>query len=313
MPQAIIDIGTNTLILLIGKVGRGKKLEIIHDEAIITRLGQGLNDYHFFCEEAFTRTFDALKKFKKTCEKFKVKNIKAVGTAACRISANIDVLKHKMKTELQIPLEVISGNDEANYTFQSAYKDFSQKHKKLIVVDIGGGSTEIIYGPLSSTNKNPASTISLPIGSVKITEHAQPSDPITKLEFNALVKFIRNNIKDELDFFYDENINLDKYHLVATAGTATTLYAIKEKMKIYDSSQVNGGLITKSELENIINHLAKLTLQERQKLPGLEPLRADVILSGAVLLYELLSYFKKDEFTISDRGLRFGAFYKNYL
>jgi exopolyphosphatase/guanosine-5'-triphosphate,3'-diphosphate pyrophosphatase len=306
MPQAVIDVGTNTLILLILKKLPSGKLKVLHDEAIITRLGQGLTDHHFFQNEALKRCYQAFDHFSKICKQHKRKKITAIGTAACRIAANIDVLRLKLKQEYNIDLKIISGNEEAEYTFKSVWQDFGKTNSKFIVVDIGGGSTEIITGPTRAGSTKPDSLISLPFGSVRLTEQFISTDPISKKEFNHLVKSIRTKIKDELDSFYDDDMDLTPHQFVATAGTATTIFAIHHQMEKYDPKKVNGGKITKENLESVINLLASKTTIERQKLPGVQPLRADVILTGAVLLYELLNYFQKEEIIISDRGLRYG-------
>ncbi|MBX7147761.1 Ppx/GppA family phosphatase [bacterium] len=310
MAQAVIDIGTNTVILLVAEQKKSG-LSIIHDEAHITRLGQGISETHCFNAQAIKRTLDVLKNYAATCKKLKVKKIVAVGTAACRNAANADVFIDRLKKECGLKLEVISGNDEADYVFNSAYADFGKKLKKIIVVDIGGGSTEIITGP-GKTKAKPEAIISIPFGSVKLTEQYIHSDPVEVDEFKNLVTGIRHNLKDELEDLFSVDFDSTEYTLVATAGTATTLASVTQKLKKYDSEKVHGSTLKKEKLESLINEMLKMTISQRQKLTGIEPLRADVILAGAVLLYEILSYFKKDSCLISDRGLRFGVFYKKF-
>ncbi|MDO8520216.1 MAG: hypothetical protein Q7T11_08660 [Deltaproteobacteria bacterium] len=305
---AVIDVGTNTLILLIARL-KGKKIEPLHDEAVITRLGQGLTDNHFFSSEAMNRTRKVLVGFKKKCDELKVKKIAAVGTAACRIAANAKVFVDAVKKETGVKIDIISPDEEANCTFQAALSDFGGK-QKLIVVDIGGGSTEIVTGPLNA-KKTPESVMSLTTGSVRLTEQYIHSDPINSEDFNRLHIGIRNGLTDDLDGFYP-NTDFSGYQMVATAGTATTLAALDKKMARYNPTKIHGSKLKKKNLEDLIARLVPLSVAERQKLPGIEPLRADVILSGALLLNEIMRYFKQETTLISDRGLRYGIFLKRF-
>lgn len=313
MNHAVIDIGTNTIILLVVKV-KGKKVEeVLHDEAIITRLGQALTENHFFLSPAMDRTTATLQKFAETCEKFKVKKIVAVGTAACRIAANASVFINRVKKETGIKIQVISGDQEAEFAFASVWNDFGAKHKKIIVVDIGGGSTEIITGPMPKKQGLPDNVISLHLGSVRFTEQYITRDPITQEEFARLQLAVKNAIADELDDFYPKDFDPTQYTLVATAGTATTLAAMDKKLTKYSSKKIQGTKLTLDNLEKLIDELAAKSIAERQKMPGLEPLRADVILTGALILRETMTYFKQTETLISDRGLRFGVLAKKIL
>lgn len=310
---AVIDIGTNTLILLIAKKNGRRGFKVVSDEAVITRLGKGLTDNHFFTPDAMDRTLEVLKHFKSKCEKKKVKKIITVATAACRIAANAKVFTDSVKKDCGLKVDVISGNREAEYVFHAAWHDFQAK-KKIIVVDIGGGSTEVITGPLLKKGKagGPESVLSLQMGSVRFTEHFVNTDPISEDQFNRLLVGTRNFVADELGGFF-KDFDPNSYKLVATAGTATTLAAIDRKIKKYSARAIHGKWLKKESLEKIIQILVPLSIKERQRLPGMEPMRADVILAGALILNELMRFFKKKEALISDRGLRYGVLYKNIL
>lgn len=311
MPNAVIDIGTNTLILLIGEPLK-KSIKVIHDEAVICRLGQELSENHFFLPEAMKRTLEVLKKFKTTCDEKKVEKITAVGTASFRQAANSDVLVKMIKKECGFKPSILSGEEEAEGVFLAALNDFGLDHKKLIVVDIGGGSTEITTGPMKGKNR-PESVISLPLGSVVLTETYIHSDPVDPADFQRLQKGINNSLKDYLDDFYDNAFNSQEYSLIATAGTATTLAAMDQQMTVYQPEGIHDSRLKKKKLQKLIALLASKTIQERQKIAGLEPLRADVILAGGLLLHGIMNYFKKEETIISDRGLRYGVFYKKFI
>lgn len=325
MPHAVIDIGTNTLILLIAEPQPRGKIRVLRDEAVITRLGQGLIHNHFFLSEAMQRTIEVLARFRKTCDEAGVKKITVVGTAAFRYAANATVFLEKAEKDCGLKISTISGEEEARHAFHAAWKDFGGGRKKLIVVDIGGGSTEIITGPQSAKKLHrragparqagsaPQTVISLGLGTVRLTELYAQSDPLSKNDFGRMWTAIKNGLRDELDDFYPSTFEPRKCALVATAGTATTLAAMHRKMAVYDPVKVHGATLNRNNLKKLIDLIAPLPVKERQKLPGLDPLRADVILSGALLLNEILSYFKQDKVIISDRGLRYGVFYQKYL
>lgn len=314
MTYAVIDIGTNTLLLLVAKAKkRPKKIVVIADRAIITRLGQGLTENHFFISEAMNRTLLALAGFKEICKTNKVKKIVAVGTAACRTAANVEVFIDRVREQLGIKIDVIKGDQEAEYAFAACWQDFGGKNKKLLAIDIGGGSTEIITGPVDAKKDRPKTVISLPLGSVRLTEQFVTTDPISTEGLNRLRVAVRNGLHDELEGFYGASFDPGELTMIATAGTATTLAAIDLNLKTYSAKKVHGYKLKKQNLERMLLRLISMTVKERQGLPGMEPLRADVILAGALLLHEALCYFKKEEVIISDHGIRYGIFWKKFV
>jgi len=310
MISSVIDIGTNTVILLIAKVNKSS-IRVLHDEAHITRLGQGLSENHFFHAAAMQRTLEVLKKFKKTCDEFDVEKIEVVGTAAFRVAANAQVMLEKVKDECGFKVKIITGEEEAEAVFHAAYHDFQKEHKKLLVIDIGGGSTEIIIGP--GPKNGPQALVSLPMGSVRLTEEYIRHDPIAPEEFKSLLNFLKNELQDQLDDFMPAGVSTEEYTLVATAGTATTVAATALKMSEYDPEKIHGHVLMKEELGELIDQFINSDINTRKKMPGMTPERADVIVAGSILLHAILTYFKKDRVLISDRGLRYGVFYKKFL
>lgn len=311
MTNAVIDIGTNTVLLLIARLKSKHQLGVIHQESAVPRLGQGLSENHCLDAPAMERTLEVLKKYKEICKQHKVKKIIAVGTAACRIAANTKVFIDRVKKECGFKLEVISSDKEAEYTFHSAWEDFGNQSNKLLVIDIGGGSTEVITGPLAPKNPAPTTLISLPIGSVRLTEEYVRRDPISEEELQRLHLAIRNGVRDELDEFYPKDFNSSEYTMIATAGTATTLAAIDKKIDSL-SPKIHGATLQKENLEKIIQELVNKNIKQRQAMSGMEPLRADVLLAGVLLLNELMRFFNQKQTLVSQHGLRFGVFYKKF-
>ena len=302
---ATIDIGTNSVLLLIIEQQADNSIKVLADVATICRLGQGIGQTGELAPEAMARTLATLKNYRAQCNQHNVSKMMAVGTQALRIASNAKTFLQQVQKELGFEIQVITGEREAELTWRAASTDFG---KDIVVVDIGGGSTEIISCDRSlvrSFSRQKLESISLPIGTVVLTEQFCKSDPLTEDEFTQLKNFIDETVKNE-------STRAREYEstLVATAGTATTLAAMHQKMAVYHPAQIHGSILPVSDLQKMIEELKTKTLEERKKISGLHPDRADVILSGAVLLEQLAQIFHCSEITISDRGVRWGLVYE---
>lgn len=288
MKIAAIDIGTHSVLLLIAEKHSDGTIIPLIEEATLTRIGEGMGSTSVFLPAGMQRTLDVLKKYKTICDKHGVEKIVAVGTAAFRKATNAKDFVAHVEKECGIVIKIIPGEREAELTWKAASTDFG---KDIVVVDIGGGSTEII---------STGSAISIPIGSVLLTEkYGQDYDKLC------------NAIDDKLPFIGHQTSDIEHRALVATAGTATTLGAIKNKMKVYQHAEIHGSKISLEEIKTIIADLKSKTVEERKKIPGLEPGRADVILAGSLLLQKITHHFGIEEITISDRGVRWGLIYES--
>ena len=257
-------------------------------------MGEGVSSSGQLKPEAIRRTLTVLKSYRLLCDQNGVQKILAVGTQALRLAGNAKTFLAEVKKECGFDLQIISGEREAELTWKAASTDFGADS---VVVDIGGGSTEIISCD---------SAVSLPVGTVVLTEQFCHSDPVTDQEFQDLKQEIKNQLSS--------HPVLSTRHsrtLLAVAGTATTLAAIHQKMHIYHHSQIHGSTLPLSSLRQIIQELKSKTIEERKKILGLHPKRADVILSGAVLLEQLAEKAGVSQITISDRGLRWGLAYES--
>lgn len=302
--KATIDIGTNSVLLLIGKPIRGSSFKVVCDRAEGTRLGEGLTARGTISPEAADRTTAVLREYRKLCDEHGCDEIAVVGTAALRQSANSDEFKLEVKRELDLDIEIISKEREAELTYAASKRDFGNR---IIVLDIGGGSTELI----TEKGDEVIRLLSMPTGCVSLLESFVPSDPISLGDMGDL----RHAIKNTLDSFVDSETyaNRGGKKLIATAGTATTLMAIRLRLEPYDPAVVHGKKLSAAEMKNVVNAIASRTVSERVKdLKGLNPQRADVILTGAVLLQEAMDYLGYSEVTISDRGVKWGLFYERF-
>lgn len=292
---AVLDLGTNTLILLIAEI-RGKNFTVLHDEARVVRLGEGIQHNQYFLPQAMDRAVRTLRDFKTIIEHFNCESVRAVGTAGFRNAHNADEFIHRVRDETGIEIKVITGDTEADLIFAAAQADFPDLPRPLLVLDIGGGSTEFIF----ATDDGSKSATSLPFGSVKLTEKFIATDPPTTDEIQNLVVAIQKQLSEL-------NKNPRPAALVATAGTATTLQALALGLLHYDPAQVHGSILKTERLKELILKLEALTFDERKVLPCLEPKRADVIVAGARILLTVCEYFGMVEIHISDRGLRYGV------
>ena len=308
MKLATIDIGTHSVLLLITEKNQSGAIISIADEATLTRIGEGMGSHNIFVTAGMERTLAVLKKYKTICDKHGVKKIIAVGTAAFRKAGNAKEFVAQVQKECGIAIEIISGEREAALTWRAASTDFGND---IVVVDIGGGSTEIIEYDrtmVRSCDGKKTKCISLPIGSVILTEQFCHSDPISDHDYKNLKSQITKALKN-----YRTIVPSYNRTLIATAGTATTLGAIQKKMTTYKHAEIHGSKLTLQELKKIIADLKSKTIAERKKIAGLEPGRADVILAGATLLEKIASHFSAKEITVSDRGVRWGLVYETQI
>lgn len=294
---AILDIGTNTALLLIAEIFPDKTYRVLHDECEVVRLGEGIHHEPRFLSAAMQRTKDLLLRYRATIDRFACEKILAVGTASFRRANNAAAFCAEVKQDTGIEIEIISGEKEARLIYLAARGDFADLETPLLVLDIGGGSTEFIL----ENRTGGISENSLNFGVVKLTERFLPSDPPTGDQVKSLTKFVREEIS---------SLSCAKErprHMIATAGTPTTLCALSLNLMSYDASRVHGERLSLEQIENLTAKLSQMTLQERIKLPCLPEKRADVILAGAHILLCVMQHFGLKELVVSDHGLRYGV------
>ena len=272
-------------------------LQDVLDLATITRLGEGLKETGSISPKAWKRTFSALKGYKETAERHGVDEIYCVGTAALREASNSKAFVETVREELGIPVTVITGRDEAYYTYLSVKQDRFFGTDRFIVVDIGGGSTEIIEGDREGFHD----FVSLPVGSVKLTEMFIRSDPPAKDELMRLTRFLGETISAPFDG--------SDATIVGTAGTITNLAGIVLGLETYAKERVHGLRICIREIDEVIHGMKAMTVAERGRVRGMERGREDILLQGIILMREIMRYFKAREFVVSANGVRYGVLY----
>jgi exopolyphosphatase / guanosine-5'-triphosphate,3'-diphosphate pyrophosphatase len=295
---ASIDIGTNTILLLIAEVEGGKLKPLLEKETVV-RLGEGLQKNGILSKEAMDRGLQTLAQYSEQCQAMKVQKIFAVGTSALREAKNSEDFLKWVKEKLKLSIEVISGEEEAQLSYLAVARDLEETKKSVLVVDVGGGSTEFILGKGDRINQ----WVSLPLGSVRFTEQFLQSDPVQEEEWEKMRK-------DILKLFVKIPNPREPFSMVGVGGTATTLASVEQGLKEFIPQKIHHFVLKKEALGKQLLLFRSKTSDERKKIPGLAPARADVILAGGTILYLAMEKLECPSVLISCHGVRYGLLYK---
>ena len=306
MKIASIDIGTNTTLLLLAEGTGPADVRVLAERAEITRLGRGIGRAGDLGREGIERTLAVLRGYA-TLARAHGAAVHALGTEALRRAPNAADFLGPAAEILGTPVEVISGEREAALTFTAATTSFpALAGQPLVVIDIGGGSTETIV----SEGGVVTARMSLPLGSVRLTERFITTDPPSGAQIEALEAAIAEALSQALAGVAAQPAGGGRFELVGTAGTVTTLAAMALGLASYDPDRVHGHRLDRAALDAQIARLARATQAEREKLAGLDPRRADVIFAGACLLRAFVRRLDVPAVLVSDRGIRWGLLYQ---
>ncbi len=298
---ASIDVGSNTLRLLIAEPPLAEPLQPIRVERRITRLGEFFLPSKTLQLAAIERSIAALNEFHDLMNLWDVSEYLAGATAVVREASNGRHFLEMVKSQTGLKLLVLSGAEEARLSLLGVVSAVPNPEAPMAVFDIGGGSTELIL--TSSRQSKPEESLSLPLGVVNLTEvYLQENPP--GLEACNRLRQQASNVLHQHSF--PENLH-DRLW-VGTAGTVTTLASMRLGLPEYDATRVSGTILDRTWLAELCKRLAEMTIAERSSLPGLEPGREDIILAGALLILELMERFCFSQFTVSDAGLLEGLF-----
>ncbi len=301
----LVDVGTNSVRMMVADVSNQRISKVILTDGKITRLGEGLHDRGIIGEAALSRTVELIAQFLSTAAPFRPDLVRLIGTSAVRQASNqADVLKRVFEAT-GVPLEVIGGETEAIWTYHGALGNLFDLTPPYLVIDIGGGSTELIYG---ETLTESLRAYSVEVGVVTLTERMIHSDPPKKEELENARREVKRSFEgviSKLLPFLTSSVTC-----VGTAGTVTTLMAFSMGMSLYDPKKIHGHGLQRSRITELVSRLSSLTLSERLKLPGIEKGREDLILSGGIILDVLMEQLNLAGLIVSDSGLREGALLK---
>lgn len=293
---ATIDIGSNSFLLLLCEANENGITRIDKDVVEIVRLGQGLATSKRFHADALERAKNTLIQFKSLIKAFEPDVLLAKATAAARMAEN----KHQLLAigkKLDIPIEIIPGEQEAKITYQGVF--WGQKVNNSdynLLIDIGGGSTELIVGRGQSIEFS----ISIPFGAVLLTERYITSHPVSAEEEKKLTEAIDVEIAEALKSIAGFSIT----NVIAVAGTPTTLAQVI--LGGFEDSKINGYKLSQKTLIDLENRLKSITIEQRIENMGVPKGRADILYAGAVLLRKLLAAVAATEVQVSTRGVRHG-------
>ncbi len=297
---ATIDIGTNTVLLLVAERTADGALVAVSEHATITRLGQGVDKTRRLAPEALARTLDCLAGYAAIVRDAGVAATDIVGTSAMRDAAGGEAIVARTEALFGVPARVLTGDEEAEVTFLGALAGLpaGAAGEAVTVFDIGGGSTEVVR----AVPGLPASfSRSYDVGSVRLTERFPAADPPTPGDLRRVREAARAAL-----------IGLPRLEPgapaipVGIAGTVTTLAAVHLGLATYDSARVHGAELSLAQIEAVVAQLAGLPLAERRRVPGLAPERADVIVAGGLLVLSVLEGLGAASVRVSDRGVRWG-------
>ncbi|MDK2586921.1 Ppx/GppA phosphatase family protein [Romboutsia sedimentorum] len=290
MRIATIDIGTNSMRLLIGDYIDGQ----IHNRKKLmntTRIGQDVDKDGYISEEAIKRNIEALREFVGICREEKCEHIYSMGTSALRDSKNGYKFVELAKQEIGIDVEVISGEEESNLGFSGVLEGL-KGNDDILVIDIGGGSTEFIIGNRDGIKFAKSENV----GALRMTEKFLKADPINENEFDEMSIFIEGKINETLNHINKKSIK----KLIGIGGAITSLSAMKQGLQVYSMEKIHNSEICKKDIDIILQNLKKMTLSDKKHLKGLQPKRADIITAGVKILNIIMEKLEIENIVVSE-------------
>jgi exopolyphosphatase/guanosine-5'-triphosphate,3'-diphosphate pyrophosphatase len=307
-----IDIGSNTIRLIIGYF-KDEKLHTIKKFLKITRLGRGFHKTGRISDEQKRLSVVVLSEYSDIITRYNAKKISACATGVLRSAENSKEFVDDVFNHTRLSVNIISGEKEALLTTIGVKSVIEADPPRSLIFDIGGGSAEFI---LSINDTTPIAR-SIDIGAITLFESFIKSDPPRNDELRSMNEHVKEELNKFIENYFAKKIPSylnDGFSLVFTAGTATTLAAMKLKMEEYDPDMINNHKMTYDEIRSIYDELITKSKKEREKITGLEKGREDIIISGTAVALNVMELFSKDKVIISDAGLLEGIVidcYKN--
>ena len=294
---AVIDVGSNSTRLLVADVGAGRVSEV-ERQSRVTRLGRGVDLSGQLSAEAIEATCRAIADYVDICRRAGVEQIDSIATSAVRDASNGSAFVAELRERFALSARVLDGEEEARLTYMGATAE-QPPSQPTLVVDIGGGSTELIVG----TGHEIAFHASLQAGVIRHTERHVASDPPTALELEALATDVRALVEDATAGQAGATAQAG----IAVAGTPTSLASIELGLEPYDPEQVHGHTLTFSSIQRLFSQLASAPLAKRAEIPGLHPDRAPNIVAGVVILVETMRAFGLERIQVSEHDILYGV------
>ncbi len=295
---ATVDLGTNTVRLLVVE-SVGGAWRPIHQTQRVTRLGEGQAAAGRLLPEPMQRTAATVAEYARAARGWGAGAVRIVATSAVREAVNREEFVARVEAESGEHVNVVSGEDEARLTLKGVASGLPGLGPSFLLFDIGGGSTEFVLAREGTAE----AAVSLRLGVVSLQEEWGDRGPVRWDRFAQM----REHVEDRLRREVPERIRgVGSGELVGTAGTVTTLAALDLDLPAYDPARVHGHRLTRATVERLLARMGALGVDERARVPCLEPGRADVIIPGIAICLATLACFRRDSLVVSDRGLREG-------
>ncbi len=292
---AVIDVGTNSARLLVADVAE-RGVRKVERRSTVTRLGRGVDLSGRLAVEAIEDACGAIGGYLETVRELEVETVDAIATSAVRDASNGGAFVAELRERFALTARVLDGEEEARLTYLGASSE-EEPRVPTLVIDIGGGSTELIVG----REKEISFHTSLQAGVVRHSERHIASDPPTAAELEALAADVRGLIEEAAAEATDPEEG------IAVAGTPTSLAAIDLQLEPYDPDRVHGHELGLRAIQRMLSRLASVPLAERREIAGLHPDRAPTIVAGVVILVEAMRAFGLDRITVSEHDILYGA------
>ena len=293
--MAVIDVGTNSTRLLVADVDGGK-VSPLERRSTVTRLGRGVDLSGHLAGEAIEDVCGAIDGYIGILEGLGAETVDAIATSAVRDADNGSAFIAELRERFALSARVLAGEEEARLTYLGATSE-ALPSEPTLVIDIGGGSTELIVG----TGAEIAFHDSLQAGVVRHSERCISSDPPTAEELEALATDVRGLIEDSVGAGVEASAG------IAVAGTPTSLAAVELGLEPYDPTRVHGHVLALPSIQHMLSRLSSLPLAERIEVPGLHPDRAPTIPAGVVILIEAMRAFGLEEIMVSEHDILYGT------
>jgi exopolyphosphatase/guanosine-5'-triphosphate,3'-diphosphate pyrophosphatase len=314
---SVIDMGTNTMLMLIAEFeGSASRIKTLQDIQRIPRLGKGVDTNRNIHPESIEKSVLLLNEYKNISKEYKSEKIVTIATSFLRDAHNKNEFISNIKNETGLDIEILSGRDEAKWTFWGGIYDqllITNEKLRICLIDIGGGSTEISFSDSLPNTLTKESILnqkienhSLDIGSVRLKEKFVISQPPKAQTLSIAENYIQHEV-DKL------NLKLNTSELIGVAGTVTTLAAIKLNIPSFEKDKVEGLVISFNEIEDIFDLLIKKDMSELNKMGDYMKDRSDIIVTGILILKTFMNKFNFKTIKVSTKGLRYGIFLREIV
>ena len=306
--RAVIDVGTNSVKLLVADV-EGHDVRPICEESKQTRLGRGFYETRRLQPEPIAKTAKAVRTFAEMARELKAASVRIIATSAARDAVNPEELISAIEAASALKVEIISGEKEAEWAFQGVTTDPELARQPLLLLDVGGGSTEFILGQ----GEHKHFQESFPLGTVRLMEKVPHSDPPKLEELAICLDWLKTFLKKEVypklgpKIDWENKVANAGLQLVGTGGTASILARMELNATEFDRDRIEATRLNVERVRWHVKHLWSMPLAERQQIAGLPKKRADVILTGSAIYEAVMEQFGFAELRVSTRGLRFAA------